>query len=150
MPLTGWPLAAAATACSTHEGSLLCCCLASTDADLVYSREVGVDIRLGARHAAGQHVAPCLAQPRAHQRLARCASTSRANLAAATQLLLVCSTHRSPTRPPRAGHLELRPDAKAPGYPSAYLKENVIKARDGLVSAVGSSARWRLVTDVLP
>ena len=73
-----------------------------------------------------------------------------AHLAAATQCLLFCPSHRSPTRPPRAGHLELRPDAKAPGYPSAYLKENVIKARDGLVSAVGSSGRRHLVTDVLP
>lgn len=64
MPLTVRPLAAAATACTTHEGSLLCCCLASlpTDADLVYSREVGVDIRLGARPAAGQQLAACLAQ----------------------------------------------------------------------------------------
>ncbi len=41
-----------------------------------------------------------------------------------------------PTRSPtaqHAGHLELRPDPKAPGYPAGYLKENVVKARDGLV-----------------
>lgn len=45
-----------------------------------------------------------------------------------------------PTHPPTpldAGHLELRPDAKAPGYPAAYLSDNIVKARDGLVRAVG-------------